>query len=116
MPQNLTAQELGYHTPRTPESSFSGSEMDVVETLMSMAQVQQGQFSTPVYSKGNPQAVRDDMTVPPRKRMKMRPPADTFLYTVMNYCSDTLLQLLITKKSSTTKWKTKKIKYDVTRQ
>lgn len=76
MPQNLTAQELGYYAPRTPDSSFSGSEKDVAETLLSM---RQGQFVTPRDPSETASVPRDDMTVPPRKRMMMRASAETFL-------------------------------------
>ncbi|GAU93543.1 hypothetical protein RvY_05469 [Ramazzottius varieornatus] len=82
MPQNLTAQELGYYAPRTPDSSFSGSEKDVAETLLSM---RQGQFFTPrdPSETASVQTVpRDDMTVPPRKRMMIRASAETSLTTM----------------------------------
>ncbi|OQV13180.1 putative Krueppel-like factor 11 [Hypsibius exemplaris] len=67
------AQPVGYHAPRTPDSSFSGSDLDVAEALLSMRH-QGSTPNAPAPQEGSESAAAaHDLSLPPRKRMKMRP-------------------------------------------
>lgn len=61
------------HAPRTPESHFSGSDLDGAEALLFMSQSNDTSYTKSAISHID-DVTWNDMCVPPRKRMRLRAP------------------------------------------